>query len=524
MTSRRDLLRSLLGAPFLLACGGVEKRPHVQGGWQDPDHALAHRLRKKSFDESSYSQLTPERIEVAIVGSGVAGSTAAWNLRKHNIECTVLELDRRIGGTSAAGSSPSPHPWGAHYIPLPMRHNTDLVSLLQEVGVVDGQGLGIEAFMVREPTERLFVNGHWYPGLYPYAGASDEDVKQLHRFRRLMWAYAKKVDAKGRRAFSIPLETSSRSLEWLKLDHITADEWLRDHQFTSERLRWFLEYGTRDDYGLTLKDCSAWALIFYRAARLNLEQREEQPFIAWPQGNGALVSHMLQGTTIQQGVLIQHVKQDESGVMLFGTDRAKGKRVFRARSCVMATPRFVTEKVVDGVNKIDADFQYGAWVVGNLTLSRRPQEIGFEGAWDSVIYQSPSLGYIDAQHQQGLHGRNVWTYYYPLTGFNSEERKALLAAKWDIWRDAIIADLSQAHPNVADVIERIDICRWGHGMIQPRPGIISSEARRKASHPLGQIHFAHTDLSGVALFEEAFFHGMRASREIIRQRSEATPT
>ena len=32
--------------------------------------------------------------------------------------------------------------------------------------------------------------------------------------------------------------------------------------------------------------------------------------------------------------------------------------------------------------------------------------------------------------------------------------------------------------------------------------------------PRGKIHFAHTDLSGVALFEEAFDHGLRAAREI----------
>jgi hypothetical protein len=31
---------------------------------------------------------------------------------------------------------------------------------------------------------------------------------------------------------------------------------------------------------------------------------------------------------------------------------------------------------------------------------------------------------------------------------------------------------------------------------------------------LGRLHFAHTDLSRLALFEEAFDHGLRAAREV----------
>jgi hypothetical protein len=57
--------------------------------------------------------------------------------------------------------------------------------------------------------------------------------------------------------------------------------------------------------------------------------------------------------------------------------------------------------------------------------------------------------------------------------------------------------------------------RWGHAMISPRPQFIWSEARRNASRPFGDIHFAHSDLSGVALFEEAFFHGVRAADEVL---------
>ena len=47
------------------------------------------------------------------------------------------------------------------------------------------------------------------------------------------------------------------------------------------------------------------------------------------------------------------------------------------------------------------------------------------------------------------------------------------------------------------------------------PGTFTSPARRDAQRARGRLHFAHSDLSGVALFEEAFFHGFRAAGEVL---------
>jgi hypothetical protein len=86
------------------------------------------------------------------------------------------------------------------------------------------------------------------------------------------------------------------------------------------------------------------------------------------------------------------------------------------------------------------------------------------------------------------------------------------------WRDCasmVLADLSRAHRDIGKLVERIDVMRWGHAMIRPTPGFIWGPSRRAATEPVGGIHFANTDLSGVALFEEAFDHGMRAADEVI---------
>ena len=52
-------------------------------------------------------------------------------------------------------------------------------------------------------------------------------------------------------------------------------------------------------------------------------------------------------------------------------------------------------------------------------------------------------------------------------------------------------------------------------MVRPVPGFLRGEALREAAKPVGNIHFANTDLSGVALFEEALHHGVRAAEEVL---------
>src|SRR5262249_33531803 len=152
-------------------------------------------------------------------------------------------------------------------------------------------------------------------------------------------------------------------------------------------------------------------------------------------------------------------------------------------------------------------FDYGAWMVANLHLKTRPTSRGAPFAWDNVLYDSPSLGYVVATHQRGLdHGPTIWTYYYPLTDDDAKEgRKRLLAPDHAGWCDVILSDLARAHTGLSDAVERIDVWRWGHAMVRPKPGFIWGGARAKAKEPMGRLHFAHTDLSGVALFEEAHY-------------------
>ena len=524
----------MLGVPAALAACGTREVPTLPAGEiVGASDSLGHRLRdglNVTPDKDHW-----ERVGVVIIGGGVAGLTAAWRLLKAGFEdFALLELEREPGGTARSGNSPVvPYPWGAHYLPAPMKENRDLVALLDEMGVLegsaaDGQPVVAEQYLCRDPEERIYYRGRWYEGLYLQAGASQDDLAQLEAFkqeinRRVAWR-----DGRGRRAFTIPVAACSTDAEVTALDKISMAEYMDQKGWNSPRLRWLIDYGCRDDYGLTLDQASAWAGLFYSASRVTNPGEEARPLITWPEGNGRLVAHLYNKARakVRLGLAASQIVPVEAGgrtgVDVIAIDHeGQSATGFHADRVIFAAPHFLTRFLIrpyrENAPAHVREFEYGAWMVANLFLKDRPQGRGFPLAWDNVIYESQSLGYVAATHQRGLdRGPTVFTYYFPLCDRDARAaRSRLLEASWSDWADVTLADLTRAHPDIRSQVERLDVMRWGHAMIRPRPGFLWSEARKQASQPFRQIHFAHSDLSGVALFEEAFYHGLRAADEVL---------
>jgi hypothetical protein len=165
-------------------------------------------------------------------------------------------------------------------------------------------------------------------------------------------------------------------------------------------------------------------------------------------------------------------------------------------------------------------FEYSPWLTANLTLDRLPRERGLEMAWDNVIFDSPALGYVVATHQNlsSRLDRTVWTYYWSLAEATpAQSRRLLLDKDWAYWKEAILNDLGRAHPDIRACVSRIDIMRMGHAMVRPTVGFLASEERRMlANYSAGNIWFANSDLSGISIFEEAQYRGVRAADQALR--------
>jgi NAD(P)-binding Rossmann-like domain len=534
--TRREILTAFLGLPFAIAaCQNSPNKTLPDGEIVGANVDFGHKLR----DGSLRIEIPAggwENIGTAIVGGGVAGLTAAWKFGRENYkDFVLLELEKEVGGTARSGASPvSAYPWGAHYLPVPFAENTELLTLLDEMKLTEGRAADgapiiAEQYLCREPEERLFYKGRWYEGLYLRVGASEEDLRQFAELQKQIDYWVNWRDAKGMRAFVVPVERCSSDAEVTALDKISFAEWMRQKGLTSERILWYCDYACRDDYGLTAAQTSAWAGMFYFCSRVRKSGAESQPFITFPEGNGRFVAHLRQASqeNIRTGFGVAQIVPTENGADVIcinpETNEARG---FHAKNVIFASPVFMAPYFIRGFREqagYDATaFQHNAWWVANLTLKDRPKPRyprDFPLCWDNVFYESPSLGYVAATHQSGIdYGPTVLTYYYPMCPDDYQTARAkLFSYDFSHLADVCLSDLERAHPDIRTLTQRIDIMRWGHAMISPRTDFIWSGIRDKAQQPFRNIHFAHSDLSGVALFEEAFYHALRAAGEIMKK-------
>ncbi len=539
--TRRELVAAFLGSAVAAsACRRERPREPVPGALVDRAVDVGHKLRGGPLPRAAEAQ----PVDVLVVGAGVAGLSAAWRLAAAGVkDVRVVELESEPGGTSRSGRNEvSAYPWGAHYLPAPLVDAGPVMRLLRELDAVtgvdaEGYPTFAEELLIHEPEERVFYKGDWYEGLYLRAGASAADLAELARFEARMNAFGAARDAKGRKAFAVPSALSSDDAEWTALDQGTMARWLEAEGFRSPRLRWLVDYACRDDYGTTAEGVSAWAGIWYFAARQDGKGERSEGFLSWPEGNGRLVKQLLASVPagqVERDVLVHSVEPGEGGCRVDAVEAGTGKpRAFRARQVVLACPRFVAAHVVAPWRQQRPEwlgaFQYGPWVVANLTLSDMPRSRGFPLAWDNVFYESRSLGYVVATHQaprMDERGPTVLTWYLPLAGLDAKaERQKVLSAGYADWEGLVMADMRAAHPGIAEQARRLEVMRWGHAMVRPVPGFMWGPARFAAQESLGDVlHFAHSDLGGMALFEEANWFGVRAAERVLKGLGRAAPS
>ena len=506
------LLVAPLAAPALV---GLTRKapPAIAGGFVDDGGAVGHRLRDGAEPPATRRTV---RTPVVIVGAGIAGLSAGWWLRRHGLDdFTVLELERQAGGNARWGENDvSRFPWGAHYIPVPGPEATLVRTLLEELGVWT-DGAWDERHLVHAPRERLLMHGEWHPDVEPALALPQWERDELQRFHDRMG----ELRATG--AFAVPTWSVGEAplRRTAQLDRESMSAWLDREGFRSPALRWYVDYACRDDYGALARDTSAWAGIHYFASR---PPGEEGP-LTWPEGNGFVVRALLErlGPRVVTGTPAHRVERTAGGVRVLAGDTA-----YVAEQVILAVPEFVATRLL-GAPPPARPRVHSPWLTANLVLRRPPRERrGAEPSWDNVIYDSPSLGYVIANHQSlATHaGRAVWTFYHALADLSpSEGRRLLLRRSWTEWVDWILADLARAHPDIRECVERVDVMRLGHAMVRPTPGFLAaraSPARRAAGDRWGgRVIRAHSDASGLSLFEEAQWQGVEAARIVLGART-----
>ncbi len=133
-----------------------------------------------------------------------------------------------------------------------------------------------------------------------------------------------------------------------------------------------------------------------------------------------------------------------------------------------------------------------------------------------MLHDSAALGYVVATHQQLRYapGPTVITWYRALQEESASRQRRLSYSRED-WAREILADLSVPHPEIRELATRIDIQRHAHAMLRPLPGRLWGGARQVFEQGRAGIQFAHADVSGLSLFEEANYRGVLAAERTL---------
>lgn len=538
--NRRQFLLYGASTATLASCtkfNWLETTPHVTY----PGMQEGHLLRDQKSLPASSGEITTE---VVILGSGIAALTTAWKLCKEGFHNFLIVSGPEFGGNASGGAFGNLHyPKGAHYLPIPSLESTHIREMLYDFGLIQKDPFALkpyydESAIIHGLGERLFFNSQWQDGLLPSHGVNKNETDQYTNFFQYISQLKNIRGVDNKKLFTIPFALSSTDPQWTKLDQISFKQWLINNNYTAPTLHWYLNYCCRDDYGATYEKVSAWAGLHYFASRTGQAQNaEEGTELTWPGGLSEMVKkivaylnmHMPKGYVWNQSGFAINVKENSSNIEVLcangNIDKLKTFTI-KAKRVVCAMPLYVASHVFPGIKGYGFHSaihtpSYAPWLVSNFLMSRFPNEKkGTELAWDNVVYEGEGLGYVVSTHQDIRVARppqTVFTAYDALSDLApTETRKWLFKSNPKELFEKAAVDLKDVYGlELWRSTKAIEITVRGHAMASPTTGFLNNKGLDSLRKSDGKVLFAHSDLSGFSVFEEAAWWGYQAANKII---------
>ncbi|PPD46250.1 MAG: twin-arginine translocation pathway signal [Methylocystis sp.] len=478
------------------ATGAALALPRAPEASEAPDYALPdwtgdsavpmHAIRDGAWDRPLPA---PERrVEIAIVGGGLAGLSAAALLSERDL--LLFERERETGGVARGGRwRDVDYALGSAYF----------VDLTEPYGAFYDM-LGVAPRPVPEPVDRL---------LDP--GGSDRLRGELRKPHAEFLNLIAKLVASGDFP-DLPIEAAPAAA--LALDRMTLADFLR-REHVDPRLLDFIDVYCLSAMGAPAAEVSAYA-------GLNFLSEFAGKIHALPGGNAALARAMLAridragaGRIVSNAAVfaIEPSEGGEARVGWFDATNPGEAHCISARWVVVAAPYFFAARILRGAGTAAVrmrSLRQGSFLVANCCFEGRtpagpydswaPGARAFTDAVDATAALPPERRPKD---------HNVLTVYAPFRD-PGLGRAQLLAGDRAALAAPIIAELRALMPDAFSQarLAEVRLTRWGHHHLIAAPGTI--EAMRTTPKRFGNVLLAHSDGQGMPAVESAIMEAHRA--------------
>ncbi len=479
--SRRDFIKYVVAGSVLAGCPidqTLLAAPAPEAKLEGEQNEICHQLRDgQIFERPPVSR----RYDIAIIGGGVSGLSAAYFLQKYNF--LLLEKEPHWGGNASmeefAGQA---YGTGSAFGGA----GDEGAHLAAEIG------LHVHPVANFDPTivKGVWVDDTWHGGLdlLPYSRAV---VASFKKFREAM--------------LKIDVEAGLKKLDAEPFSKYTAG-------FAPEIAKWWDGFGP-SNWGARTKDSSAYIGI---DAVQDAAGEEPDTRVTFPGGLGAITRQLSElllarhGARMLAGATAISVEPQKNEVHVRYIREGKVETI-AAKAVIMATPKYITRRLVAGIPEAqDAamkKFRYAPYPVVNLIFDRPVYRRGYDTWCPGNTFTDFIVADWTIRSQPGYKPKyNILTCYTPLQEFErarllTDEESRLLAA-------VVLRDFQKLQPGFrVDPIE-VHIYRRGHPIFMATPGTYTVTIPA-ARPPMERVFFSNADSEGP---ESTTSGGIKASR------------
>jgi protoporphyrinogen/coproporphyrinogen III oxidase len=469
-TNRREFIKFVVagsvaaGCPIDLSLLSAQTETTNAASIEGEDNRICHQVRDgRVFTRPPVFS----RHDVVIVGGGVSGLTAAYLLRHRDF--LLLEKEPHWGGNA--------HLMEYHG----MAYGTGSAFLdKSEATYTLGNEIGLQPLPINNWDGSIikgeFIRDTWVEGLdrLPYPASVREAFK---KFKQEMLA----IDFRKRAA---------------ELYNLPFSDYMKN--YPQELKEWWNNYG-RSNWGAESSETAAAMGVLEIRDTIG-ENRIER--FTWPGGLGVItktLAEILQSEPVrmQLGATTVAVMSEKREVQV--TYMQAGElRTVAARAVIMATPKFITRRIVDGVPEKQSQamlqIHYIPYAVVNLIFDKPVFNKGYDTWCPGNRFTDFVVADWVVRDQPGYQQKyNILTCYTPL---REEERGFLLtdSGTRGIAAD-VLRDFQKLFPGSnVDPVE-VHVYRRGHPLYKSMPGLYT-QVQPLARAPLDRIFFANTDSEG----------------------------